>query len=323
MLRDFNKISPLLLDHVEHPEAVLRMRASSGRRDQSAFMTNLKADMDAVPEGGDLIACIAGREWESFIESELLHELQDISENSLYAPPFHAISEGSFKGMTLYNGTDALVAVTTVEPDDFLHGKRGSGHGERSVAFAGIDGYIRFIKAGGLKITRWYSPLIDSTTELGGHITCTKGETITINDGDEIRMAGGRETVVFESCDSSFTMLQISTRETRSPVVPEYEVSSQRLIACSAADQKSSRLQMLSSLVRILNGPASPALQDRLTRHKDHFVRWHTMREWVCKNTEEARPRLEEMAASDPNPQVRAAAATTLTMLFTQEKEEA
>ncbi|MEO0870420.1 MAG: hypothetical protein AAFY19_00465 [Pseudomonadota bacterium] len=323
MLREFNKLTPLLGDPVEHPEAVRRMRESNGRREKSVFMQRLKEDMANLPQDGDLIACIAERDWESFIVEEVLRELHDISQNSLYAPPFHAIYEGAFKGMTLYSGPDALVAITTVEANDFLYSKRGNKGGDRSVAFSGLDGYIRFIKAGGLKITRWQSPLITSETELGAHLTCTKGESIAVRDGDCVRMAGGKETIIFDSCEESFTMLQISLRESRSPVVPEYEVSSRRLVACSAADQKSSRLQMLSSLVRLLDGSASAELQDRLTRHADHFVRWHTMREWLSKNAGEARPRLEEMAASDPNPQVRQAAVMTVKMLFTPETEEA
>ncbi len=323
MLREFNKLAPLLDDPVEHPEAVRRMRESNGRREKSIFMRKLKEDMANLPEGGDLIACIADRDWESFIEEEVLRELHDISQNSLYAPPFHAIHEGAFQGMTIYSGPEALVAITTVEPINFLHGKRGSKGRDRSVAFSGPDGYIRFIKSGGLKITRWYAPLISSDTELGSHLTCRKGETIAVKDGDWVRMAGGEETIIFDSCERSFTMLQISLRDGRSPVVPEYEVSSRRLVACSASDQKSSRLQMLSSLVRLLDGPASPELQDRLTRHRDHFVRWHTMREWLSKNAEEARPRLEEMAVSDPNPQVRQTAAMTIEMLFTPETEKA
>ncbi|GAB5349556.1 HEAT repeat domain-containing protein [Alteriqipengyuania sp. 357] len=323
MLCEFNKLTPLLGDQIEHPEAVRRMREANDRREKSAFMRKLKEDMASLPENGDLIACIAERDWESFIEEEVLRELHDISQNHLYAPPFHAINEGAFKGMTLYSGPDALVAISAVEPTDFLYSKRGSKGSDRSVAFSGNDGYIRFIKAGGLKITHWQSPLITSETELGAHLTCSKGETIAVKDGDCVRMTGGTETIVFESCEKSFTMLQISLRNSRSPVVPEYEVSSRRLVACSASDQKSSRLQMLSSLVRLLDGPASAELQDRLTRHPDHFVRWHAMREWLSKNADEARPRLEEMAASDLNPQVRQAAAMTFEMLFTRETEEA
>lgn len=322
MLLEYNQMAPLLDDPVEHPNAVRLMRKSNDRREQSAFMRKLHEDIGNVPEDGDVIACIADRDWETYLREDLVCELESIAANSLYAPPLHVISEGSFKGLTLYSGPEALVAVTTVDRADFIHSKVGSGTTQRSVTFSGLDGYIRFIKSGGLTITRWHSPLVGANTELGAHLTCHKGETTKVRDGDEIRMAGGTETIIFDSCDTSFTMLQISRRKPRAPVVPEYEVSTQRLIACSAADQKSSRLQMLSSLVRLLDGPASPALHDRLSRHEDHFVRWHTMREWLSSKPADARLRLEEMAADDPNPQVRQVAAMTAKMLFSPEKEE-
>ncbi len=51
------------------------------------------------------------------------------------------------------------------------------------------------------------------------------------------------------------------------------------------------------------------------TRDPAHFLRWGAMREWLALDVAAATPRLEEMAAGDPHPEVRAAARATLPLV--------
>jgi hypothetical protein len=82
------------------------------------------------------------------------------------------------------------------------------------------------------------------------------------------------------------------------------------------ADEASSRLELMVSLLRLLDrtdaAPSIAALLDE----PHFFTRWHVMRELLALDADLAFPHLERMAASDPHPDVRARARETLDLFF-------
>ena len=88
----------------------------------------------------------------------------------------------------------------------------------------------------------------------------------------------------------------------------------------TSTDEASSRTEMMVSLLRLFDrGDAIPELTGLL--ESSHFyTRWHVMREFLAMDTEAALPHLRRMAEDDPHPEVRAAAAQSLAMFFSEEE---
>jgi len=323
MLKSFNKLSDLLNQPASQERALTTMRAARTVLADDPVIRAAKATLDAIDPAEDAIAAVADLDWEDVVRSVVLGNLRAMGDEPLYAPPLSVLDDSSFKGFVLLDHPAMLVSVIACDPTEFVLKKRNPAQELRSLAFSATDSYLRFIKAGGLTISRWSCPLFTDETVASDAIRCTRTSEQLLADGDVVRLAGGTQTMVFERCDSGFVMLQLIHRRPRSPVVPEFEAVEGRLIACSAADQKSSRIQMLSTLTRLLGAEGMDETYEALSRHADHFVRWHVMREWLARSPGRAKQRLAEMARDDRNANVRRTADMTLRLFFKPQEEEA
>ena len=96
-------------------------------------------------------------------------------------------------------------------------------------------------------------------------------------------------------------------RRRRSP--PNMTARAMRFIGASSTDEASSRVQMMVSLLRAMEREDALPLIVEALASPQFYTRWHVMREMLAMDAEAALPSLRRMAAGDPHPEVRAAAA--------------
>jgi HEAT repeat protein len=76
---------------------------------------------------------------------------------------------------------------------------------------------------------------------------------------------------------------------------------------------------MMVSLLRVMEREDALPLMIEALDSPQFYTRWHVMREMLALDAEGALPSLRRLAASDPHPEVRAAASQTLRLFFEEE----
>lgn len=102
-----------------------------------------------------------------------------------------------------------------------------------------------------------------------------------------------------------------------------YDLASGRLAHVSASRRDSSFRQMALALLREMGRRDAAPLFVEATHSEDFAARWSAMRDLVALDPAAAQPGLMEMATSDPHPEVRQAASTTLALYTTASPSEA
>jgi hypothetical protein len=238
-----------------------------------------------------------------------------------FRPPFHPLTSEVHNSLLLYHHPDLSISLG-VTGLDMLAGKKVARAGAASINFTGCVTLLRFIKAGGAILSFWEAPRIEADFSAAKPGRCRMVERRRIADGEEFVIDGRFQSFVIEHAQADILFFQAIARAGCAPVGTEYDSDSHVLIGASSTDEASSRLQMMVSLLRALDrDDAFPVLEAALDSPQ-FYTRWHVMREMLAMDADAARPSLERMAATDPHPDIRAAAAQTL-QLFFDEAEEA
>jgi hypothetical protein len=196
-----------------------------------------------------------------------------------------------------------------------LAAKKNAKRGATSVSFTGQVGVVKFVRAGGARLSFWEAPEItaDFTAATAGQCRPT-GERV-VADGEILILDGRRQSFVIEQARSNMVLLQGSITLDQAPVTVEYDSATRTYVGCSANGDSASRIQMITTLLRKLDCdgafPAIAALLD----HPDFFVRWHVMKELLGIDAAAALPHLKRMAARDPHSDTRRVARSVLDRL--------
>jgi HEAT repeat protein len=137
-----------------------------------------------------------------------------------------------------------------------------------------------------------------------------------IADGELLQLDGRRETFVIDHASSDLVYLQAVTSAGRAPLTVEYDSDTFGFVGASSTDEVSSRTQMMLALLRTMDRQDAVPLMIGLLGDKNFYARWQAMRELLALDAEAALPHLQAMAAADPHPEIRAAAAATLLACF-------
>ncbi len=184
-----------------------------------------------------------------------------------------------------------------------------------SIGFSGQVGVYRFVKSGGATLSFWEAPPIGPGFNAAEAGVCRRTGARKIADGETLIIDGRRQSYVVEHMESSFVLLQASIAVGQAPLSVEYDSETGAYVGCTATGDTSSRIQMITTLLRKLDHRAAfPAIAAFLD-HPDFFVRWHVMKELLGLDVHAALPHLKRMAASDPHPDPRRAARAVLDRL--------
>lgn len=235
-----------------------------------------------------------------------------------FRPPFHPLGSEVHTSLLLYHHPDLSVSVG-VTGLEMLASKKLARRGAASINFTGFLTLLRFVAAGGATISFWEAPAIGEDFSAAAAGRCRLVDRRRLADGEEIVVDGRFQSFVIEHVEADILFLQAVARTGGAPVGAEYDSDTLDLIGASSTDEPSSRLQMMTSLLRAQDREDALPLFEEALSAPQFYTRWHVMREMLALDAEAARPALERMAAADPHPDVRETAARTLAMFFAPE----
>jgi hypothetical protein len=246
--------------------------------------------------------------WVDELVSSLARKMQA---DPYFEPPFRNLNSRVHTGLLVYEDERVSIAVGVTSALQ-MAAKKTTARGPTSIGFSGQLSVFRFLKAGGATLSFWEAPPIGPgfNAAEAGSCRCTGSREIA--DGEILVIDGRRQSYAIEAMTGSFVLLQASIAVDQAPLSVEYDSTTGAYVGCSATGDSSSRIQMISTLLRKLDHQAAfPAIAAFLD-HPDFFVRWHVMKELLGLDAEAALPHLRRMAAGDPHPDPRRAARLVL-----------
>lgn len=177
-----------------------------------------------------------------------------------------------------------------------------------TLVLSGRRALTLYVRGGHAQVRRWRLAETEPRrcVEIGHQTLC---------DGDLIEQDGRREGRLIVAATGDVVAVTATAKSGADPLLHEFAIADGRLIRSATADDRSSRAELLLALLRASGRTDSADSFDAMTRDPAFHLRWAAMREWLMLDARAARPRLAEMAATDPDPGVQAAAAQTLDRL--------
>jgi hypothetical protein len=282
------------------------------------FIEAMRRDVDALPQH-DTAGVLACAE-RAMADEEGLAQLFSCfiaaaAADPYFRPALRNVTSAIHAGILLFD-TPALTLFVSVLPADALAAKRRGRDGARSIVFPGHVSLYKFVRSGGATFSFREAPPIEAGFTAAGSGRCRLVERRRIADGELLEMDGRRNSYVIEHATGDIVYLQAITSAGRAPLTVEYDSDTLDFVGASSTDEVSSRTQMMLSLLRTMErSDAVPVMIDMLS-NPHFYARWQAMRELLSLDAEAALPHLRAMAARDPHPEVRDAAATTLAACF-------
>lgn len=135
--------------------------------------------------------------------------------------------------------------------------------------------------------------------------------------GDVLHFDTARESFGFVGGSGDVLLLELTVQPPSLLPIRAYDVAGGRLLHVAASRRDSSFRAMALTLLRAFGRSDAAPLFAAETESEDFAARWHAARELVALDPAAARAPLARMAAADPHPEIRRAAATTLGLLPT------
>ncbi len=246
----------------------------------------------------------------------LLEELLAASRRDpFFRPPLLPIIKENYNGLVLFDHPDLMVALGVTGADTIAATKTRS-RGATSIAFTGTTDIYRFVKAGEAIMSFWECPPITDGFVGAEAGECRLVDRRRIEDGEQFELDGRHQSFVIEHVARDMVYLHAEVLTDPAPLVVEYDSKTLGFVGASSADEGSSRVQMMVSLLRAMGREDALPLIEESIAGAHFYARWHIMRELLALDAQAALPALRRMAAEDPHPEVRATAGKTLHMFF-------
>lgn len=314
-----------ICDDTEHQRSFLKLSSRELRLDGRVESLGIAKALSNVSskisknDGGESVEHLLREAADAIGEddvAELLgEELNRFSSSLLYAVPARTVDSDIFSGLVLFD--DNVLRVSLVAAGPMAHRikihRRNSLGKQVGVTIQGTDSLVSFIRSGDAKLSLWSAEPFLHNDELCGR-RMKRLPDKHIADGEAIFLEGGSKGMSIASCSSPILFVIVTRNTPRSPVNAHYELEGE-LHSCTASEMKSSRIQILATLVRELKCEDGVDALAQLLSHPDHFVRWQLLREITALCIDAALPHLLRAAKTDPHVQVRNAAKLTIEMI--------
>jgi hypothetical protein len=246
----------------------------------------------------------------------LLEELVSASAaDPFFHPPFKLVSTELHSGLLLFDSPQMVVSLGVVRLEP-LAAKKAGARGPSSIMFNAQWTLLRLIHAGDALFSFWEAPPILEGFAADRAGKCRLVERRRMKDGETLLLDGRSQSFVIENARDDLVLLQANVTADAGPLMVEYDSQSLDFVAASSANESGSRLEMMVSLLRLLDDRrAIPWILEAVPTSAFH-ARWHIMRELLAWDAEAALPGLQAMASADPHPEVRSAARQTLEIFF-------
>lgn len=229
----------------------------------------------------------------------------EAARDPFFEPPLAPVRSDVQSGLILYAGRHAAIALGVGALDRLAAKKRATRDG--SIVVPGHLSLMRAIVGGDATLSLWAGGWRDGAPRP----TCRSAGTLTLHDGAVLRIDGRTTSFLIDHARADIVLLHATIFAEPAPAACEYDRRTLALAGTSAASERASRVQMLTSLLGALDRPDAAAF-DAASRNPESFARWHAMREWLALDADAAGPRLAEIAGGDPDAELRALAKETL-----------
>lgn len=177
-----------------------------------------------------------------------------------------------------------------------------------TIVLSGRRALTLYVQGGQAQVRRWQ-------LAQAGPRRCVEIARLQLADGDLIELDGRREGRLIVAAARDVVAITATAKPGADPLLHEFAIADGMPVRSATADDRASRAELLLALLRASGRSDAADRFDAMTRDAAFHLRWAAMREWLMLDARAARPRLAEMAAADPDPGVRAAAAQTLDRL--------
>ncbi|WP_179102005.1 HEAT repeat domain-containing protein, partial [Sphingopyxis sp. KK2] len=177
---------------------------------------------------------------------------------------------------------------------------------------------IRVLAAGGARLVLHHVAL--SIAEEAGAFTaagaarCASDPPRPLALGELLDLDTARTSFTIAGACRDVLLLELAVQPPSPLPMRAYDLASGRLAHVAASRRDSSFRQMALALLREMQRRDAAPLFVEATHGQDFAARWSAMRDLAALDPAAAHPRLAAMAAHDPHPEVRAAAAATLAL---------
>lgn len=240
------------------------------------------------------------------------NEVQSSLESDIHQAQGQSIDNEAMTGLQFIDTDSFAVATVVADPTSVAFKKFNNRLKPSSIMMTPKDLLVRFIRAGGAVVTVFSCDAITDEAPATAAMHCNNSRTFHVQDGDELILRAGRDSFTFESSESVVCFAQAYAKHSPASVMPEFDSKTLGLIGLSATNDKSSRIQMMATILRLFGHAEAFESCLPFLRHDDYFVRWYVMRELLAIDAERAWPLVEKMAVDDSHPDVRSTARRTL-----------
>lgn len=183
-----------------------------------------------------------------------------------------------------------------------------------TMVIAGRWTVTRYVRGGRAVIHRWRAPPAGPGFSARTARPARAVASRLLKDGD-ILVQAPCEGHLIVAANSDIVTLTVTAKLGAAPLMREYATRDGAFVRAACGEDRTARAEMLLSFLRASGRTDAGTQFEAESRHPAFHQRWAAMREWLMLDARSARPRLAEMAATDPNDEVRAAAAATLATL--------
>ncbi|MFL9840178.1 hypothetical protein ABS767_04315 [Sphingomonas sp. ST-64] len=244
-----------------------------------------------------------------WIEPLLAPMIDALRGDPWFAPGFRVNRDVLRTGIILSDCAQATVSVTVTDAVALAQLQRPG-----TVVIAGRWSITRYVRGGQALMQRWRARALEPGFSAGTAQPARPLATRALHDGD-ILVQSPREGHLIVAARSDIVALTVTAKRGAAPLMCEYATGDGAFVRTACGDERTARAELLLAFLRASGRCDAAPRFEQESRHPAFHQRWSAMREWLMLDARAARPRLAEMADSDPNAEVRAAAAATLARL--------
>lgn len=243
-------------------------------------------------------------------------ERENFEAGPVYVSNFTPLEGKFYSGFAVYQSQAVVTMLLAVDPWRLAERKRRGPDEKRTITFSGTWAHLKVISGEAVEIARWCTEPVDDSRDLKNRPPrADRTGLCKLRAGEEMSF-GPEAEYEFVSVDSSMVLLLSHRLSGPTPLSTEFDAHTGELVGTAAVSQEPTRLQMLSTILRLFGREDAVDDMRILLEDDRHFVRWHGMRELLALEGERMLPDLLRMADEDPQPSVRRAAIYTLQTFF-------
>lgn len=247
---------------------------------------------------------LADRAWVAAIFAPLIDAL---AADPLFDPPFKVSRDALRTSARIHDCPTGSLTATLLSAAALRRSKPAT-----TIVVPGRMSIMRVHVGGGGTLRRWQAEKVAGDFTLAAAGPAHALPQLALDDDMVLRIDGRSDAMLITDAARDVVTLTATLRIGAAPVMREYDRHDGRARRGATLDERAARSQMLLTLLRASGrGDSVPAF-DAASRDPAFFVRWDAMRQWLASDAESAVTRLTEMAASDPNDDIRTLAGATL-----------